>query len=133
MEYRNARRTATIIVDCEINHPEYGWIPFSCHPGDTGAQFDVAELHSRMIADPATAPYIPPTQEELDVKAAKQVRKQRHRLLATVVDPLVSNPLRWADLTQDQQQAWAAYRMELLNVPQQSGFPQNVIWPVAPQ
>ena len=133
MEYRNAKHIGQNRIDCEINHPELGWIPFTCDPEDTGAQFDVAELHGRMAADPNTAPYIPPTQEELNAIAAKRVRKQRDFILATKVDPMVSNPLRWATMTADQQQAWADYRLSLLDVPQQSGFPQTVIWPVAPQ
>ena len=65
-------------------------------------------------------------------QTAADIRSQRDRILVTVVDPLVSNPLRWGDLTAEQQQAWTAYRRELLDVPEQSGFPQSVIWPVAP-
>jgi len=44
----------------------------------------------------------------------------------------VSNPLRWASFTAEQQQAWATYRQALLDIPQQSGFPNNVTFPVAP-
>jgi hypothetical protein len=65
-------------------------------------------------------------------QTAEDVRSQRDRILVTAVDPLVSNPLRWGDLTAEKQQAWANYRRELLDVPEQLGFPQNVIWPVAP-
>jgi len=39
---------------------------------------------------------------------------------------------RWASMTTSEQQAWAAYRQALRDVPQQPGFPQNIIWPVAP-
>ena len=132
MEYRNAKHIGQNRIDCEINHPDLGWIPFTCDPEDTGAQFDVAELHGRMAADPDTASYIPPTQEELDAIAAKRVRRQRDFILAIYVDPMVSNPLRWAALSADQQQAWADYRIALLDVPQQSGFPNDVVWPVQP-
>lgn len=66
-------------------------------------------------------------------ETADHIRQIRDNILATVVDPLVSNPLRWADLTADQQQAWADYRRALLDVPQQAGFPQNVSWPVKPE
>lgn len=65
--------------------------------------------------------------------SATQIRSQRDNILATVVDPLVSNPLRWADMTPQTQQAWADYRLALLAVPQQSDFPQNVSWPVKPE
>jgi hypothetical protein len=70
MNYRNAKRLANGWIDCEIEHPNLGWIPFTCDPNDTGAQFDVAAFHAQMDADPATAAYVPPTQEELDAAAA---------------------------------------------------------------
>lgn len=66
-------------------------------------------------------------------QTAEDVRSQRNQILVTVVDPLVSNPLRWADLTAEKQQAWANYRLALLDIPQQANFPANVIWPVKPE
>lgn len=53
-EYRNARRVQNDQIDCEINHPDYGWIPFTANPADTGAHFDVAILYSQMADDPNT-------------------------------------------------------------------------------
>jgi hypothetical protein len=35
-------------------------------------------------------------------------------------------------LTAEQQAAWATYRQELRDIPQQSGYPFNVVFPVAP-
>lgn len=133
MNYRNAKRLANGWIDCEIEHETYGWIPFTCDPSDTGALFDVAALHAQMDDDPATEAYVPPTQAELDAQAADAVRMQRDALLATEVDPIVSNPLRWADLTAEQQQAWASYRRALLDITAQSGFPHSVTWPEKPQ
>jgi hypothetical protein len=34
MEYRNATLTASGAINCEINHPVYGWIPFTASPDD---------------------------------------------------------------------------------------------------
>lgn len=68
-----------------------------------------------------------------DVRAAEAVREERDNILTTVVDPLVSNNLRWAELTSDKQAEWSTYRTALLNVPQQSGFPQTVTWPTQPE
>lgn len=133
MNYRNAQRLANGWIDCEIEHETYGWIPFTCDPNDTGAQFDTAALHAAMDADPATAAYVPPTQAELDAAAAAEVRAQRDNLLATEVDPVVSNPLRWADLSAEQQAAWAAYRRALLDITSQPGFPHSVTWPTKPE
>ena len=133
MKYRNAQRLANGWIDCEIEHETFGWIPFTCDPNDTGALFDTAALHATMDADPTTAAYVPPTQEELDAAAAADVRAQRDSLLATGVDPVVSNSLRWADLSAEQQAAWAAYRRALLDITAQAGFPHSVTWPTKPE
>ena len=77
--------------------------------------------------------WVPPTQEVADADAAMVVRATRDTLLANVVDPIVSNPLRWADMTAEKQAAWAAYRRALLDISQQSGFPHDVVWPVTPE
>jgi hypothetical protein len=67
----------------------------------------------------------PPSEDE--------ARNKRDNILATVVDPLVSNSLRWADLTAAKQTEWTTYRTDLLGVPQQAGFPENITWPTEPQ
>ena len=133
MNYRNAQRLANGCIDCEIEHEKFGWIPFTCNPNDTGAQFDVAALHATMDADPATAAYVPPTQAELDAAAAKAVRAERDHKLASEVDPIVSNPLRWADLIAEKQAEWATYRRALLDITAQAGFPHSVVWPIKPE
>jgi len=63
---------------------------------------------------------------------SERVRIKRDSILLTEVDPLVTNPLRWADLTAEKQAEWAVYRTALLNIPQQEGFPLNVEWPTKP-
>jgi len=77
------------------------------------------------------AQFFPP-EPDLE-KLAADARKERDTILANVVDPLVSNPLRWADLTAEKQTEWAAYRRALLDVPQQEGFPADIIWPTQPE
>jgi hypothetical protein len=124
----NAENT---VFDLDIQHPEYGWIPYTLDPNDTDETVNNTELRS-LIGSNFTA-YVAPTQEELDAEAAAQVRAQRESILTSEVDPLVSNPLRWADLTVEQQNAWAQYRTDLLNITDQSGFPHNVEWPTAPE
>lgn len=34
MEYRNAKYNAQGSIDCEINHPQLGWIPFTASRND---------------------------------------------------------------------------------------------------
>ena len=131
-EVRNAAslQSDNLRMDVEINHPDYGWIPYGLDPADTDTTIDNAEVMA-LIGTDFTA-YVAPTQEELDAATAAQVRGERDNILVTVVDPLVSNPLRWADLTADQQTAWSQYRTDLLAVPQQAGFPTTITWPQEP-
>jgi len=117
-------------IDCEINHPEYGWIPYTLRNDDTDTTVDNTAV--KAILGSNLAAYVPPTQEELDAQAAASVRAQRDNLLRGVVDPIVSNPLRWADMTAEQQAAWTAYRTALLDITDQAGFPHSVTWPTKP-
>jgi hypothetical protein len=66
-------------------------------------------------------------------KLAEDARAQRDMILKNVVDPLVSNNLRWAELTTGEQAAWVTYRRALLDVPQQAKFPETIVWPSAPE
>ena len=118
-------------MDVEINHPQFGWIPYTIDPADTDTTIDNDELMALIGAD-FTA-YVAPTQAELDAEAESFVRLQRDNILATVVDPLVSNPLRWADLTAEKQAEWSAYRTALLDITNQSGFPHDITWPTKPE
>ena len=68
-----------------------------------------------------------------DEKKANDNRMFRNELLVNNVDPIVTNPLRWADLSAEKQQEWADYRTALLNVPQQAGFPNTITWPTKPE
>lgn len=116
--------------DLEIEHPQFGWIPYTLDPTDDDETIGNDALLA-LIGDNFTA-YVAPTQAELDAEAATNVREQRDRLLATEVDPIVSNPLRWADMTTAEQNAWSQYRTDLLNITNQAGFPHNVTWPTKP-
>ena len=131
-EVRNAAsmNAANTSIDVEINHPDYGWIPYTLDPADTDTTIDNDAVMALIGTD--FAAYVAPTQAELDAETAAQVRGERDNILTTVVDPLVSNPLRWADLTSDKQAEWSQYRTDLLAVPQQAGFPNNITWPQEP-
>lgn len=63
---------------------------------------------------------------------ASIIRAKRDFLLASEVDPIASNVLRWAELKPEKQGEWAAYRRALLDIPQQAKFPKTVIWPTQP-
>lgn len=117
--WSNAERTA---IDCEIEHPHYGWIPFT-------ASHDDVEQHGREIfaqlSQGVVADYVPPpapTTEEI----AAAVRAERDRLIAA------TDWTQAADVPQLTKDLFAPYRQALRDVPQQSGFPQTIDWPVKP-
>jgi acetamidase/formamidase len=127
MNYRNAKFCRDgIRIDCEIEHPVYGWIPFTCDPKDTGAQFNVQDLHQLMKGSGKVKSM---TQAEINAEVAAEVRGMRDSKLVADVDPIATNALRWAALTAEEQQALADYRQALLDVPQQAGFPSSITWP----
>jgi hypothetical protein len=129
-EVRNAKamNAENTQFDVEINHPDYGWIPYSLTPWDTDMTVDNAELLALIGAD-----FAPFSQEEHDARVADFERETRDVKLRNEVDPVVTNPLRWADLTTEKQNEWTQYRTDLLNVPQQAGFPNTITWPTKPE
>ena len=128
-EVRNAQsmNAENTQFDVEINHPDYGWIPYSLAPWDTDTTIDNAALLELIGSD-----YAPFSQDDHDARVATMVRVQRDSKLTNEVDPVVSNPLRWADLSAQEQADVSAYRLALLDVPQQQGFPHTISWPTPP-
>ncbi|RQU02682.1 hypothetical protein DF165_01415 [Burkholderia cenocepacia] len=59
-------------------------------------------------------------------KAEQQVRDKRDSLLRA------SDWTQASDAPPDTRERWAEYRSALRDVPQQAGFPLNVVWPQAP-
>ena len=128
MEYRNPIYTENGWIDCEIKHPLFGWIPFTCDPDDKGALFDTAALFEEM--KPHAAPYVPPplpTDEEL---AAAARGKRDHLLTASDWTQL---PDAREAMGAEKAEEWDTYRQALRDVPQQSGFPRDIMWPVKPE
>ena len=132
-EVRNAQslNAENTLFDVEINHPEFGWIPYGLHPDDTDMTVDNSVLLELIGTD--FEAYVAPTQAELDAAAAAQVRMERDNILVTVVDPIVSNNLRWADMNAEKQAEWSAYRTALLDITGQAGFPTDITWPTKPE
>ena len=131
-EVRNAAslQSDNLRMNVEINHPQYGWIPYTLDPADTDTTIDNDAVMALIGTD--FAAYVPPTQAELDAALASEVRADRDGRL-TEVDAIAGNALRWAALDTDTQAAWSTYRQALLDVPQQSGFPHDITWPTNPE
>ena len=131
-EVRNAQslNAENTLFDVEINHPEHSWIPYTLNPDDTDMTVDNSVLLGLIGSDYAA--YVAPTQAELDAELAANLRGQRGQKLEQEVDPIVTNPLRWAELTEAKQAEWTQYRTDLLNLTDQAGFPNTVSWPTKP-
>jgi len=129
MNYRNAKYIDDTRIDCELDHPVHGWIPYTMDPSDTDMTINNDELIKTMVERADVAAYVPPTEAELYSAKAAAVRAERDVKLSSEVDIIVGNPLRWAEVDQV---AWATYRQSLLAVPDQIGFPHDVVWPTKP-
>jgi hypothetical protein len=132
MNYRNAKYiNDTGWIDCEIEHPKYGWIPYTVDPLDEDIRINNDDLLAGMAKAGNVAAYVRPTQAELDAALAAKLREARNNLLLDV-DAVAGNTLRWNDLTTQEKATWATYRQSLLDVPQQGPFPNTVAWPNKP-
>lgn len=76
-----------------------------------------------------------PSEEDVYEKHAEIIRNERYLRLRQC-DKI--SPMRWNAMTEKQRQTWTDYRIALLNIPQQKGFPWNgdpdkVPWPKEPE
>lgn len=127
MKFRKPRFNDNGTIDCEVEHPEFGWIPFTASPDDV--EESGKGIHTAILAAGVdkVLPAIPPSNEEL----AAEARIEREDLLLEL-DQFISNPLRWEDLSPEQKDEARAYRQALLDVPEQPNFPRNITWPEPP-
>jgi len=117
------------IVDLTMNGvtEAVGYIADKDDVAETG-QWVYAQIMSGEAGEIAEyEPPAPPTDEYL-AEMARNERGSRLRYL----DTILTNPLRWAAYSEEQQTVIAKYRQDLLDVPAQAGFPQEINWPVSP-
>ncbi len=67
-----------------------------------------------------------------NAKAPEYAREHRNNLLSSEVDPIVSNTLRWNDMTDAKRTEWTNYRQSLLDIEDLEGYPDNITWPTKP-
>jgi len=100
--YKNWRTESKELT--EIQQEEYTKVAEWCNEGQEYHIEDMGDYY-------ATVKNIEPTEEELQ----KQVREIRNSYLQEYVDPVVSNPLRWEDLTEEEKENYKNYRRYLLD------------------
>jgi hypothetical protein len=121
MKYRNPIYNRFGTINCEIEHPTYGWIPFTATPTDPEEYGRI--LYEEILAAGNIAPQVPISEEKL----AAEARAERDRLLA------LSDWSQLPDVPQETKDLWAPYRQALRDIPQQPGFPTNIEWPQPPE
>ena len=119
------RSDTDYIIDCDIQgNGGYNVVPKTVDPCNAYTIEDVEAYiieHPEMLLD----------SEAIDTaQLISQAKRQRDSLLKGVVDSM--NPMRWETLTEVQKQSWRDYRQALLDIPQQVGYPADIIWPIAP-
>jgi len=123
-QVRNAQslQADNLSMDVEINHPQFGWIPYTLNPSDTDTTIDNDEVMSLIGTD--FGAYVAPAAEEINIALAVDVRAERNARLAK------SDWRASQDVTMSN--AWRDYRQALRDVTAQAGFPNNIIWPSQP-
>ena len=117
------------IVDLTMNGvtEAVGYVADKDDVAETG-QWVYAQIMSGEAGEIAEyTPPAPPTNEYL-AEMARNERGSRLRYL----DTILTNPLRWASYSEEQQVVIAKYRQDLLDIPTQEGFPANIVWPQSP-
>jgi len=79
MNYRNAQYTADGRIDCEVNHPKFGWIPFTTDPNDSEKLG--RDLFAKITNAGGIAPYVPPEPAPI---TAQQVKDEAYRRVITI-------------------------------------------------
>jgi hypothetical protein len=104
-----------IYMEVDFDELDDEFVPFAADPNDV-------EPHGRKLYADALAgvygevgEFLPPPDITGD-EAMDMLRRMRDDKLTRDVDPVVSNPLRWEDLTAAQQDEWRTYRNALLDL-----------------
>nr|WP_319775949.1 tail fiber assembly protein [uncultured Sphaerochaeta sp.] len=119
------RSETDYVVNCDSNgQGGYNVVPREIDPSNA---YTLEDVRNYLLDNPDML--LDSAQIETD-RLTREARVRRDALLKEVVDAV--NPMRWEALTDTQKDAWRAYRQALLDVPQQEGFPNNIVWPEAP-
>lgn len=74
MLFRNMHYNQFGSIDMEVEHPQYGWIPFTADPNDVEQHGQ--ELYAAAIENGEIAEYVPPSPEQMRAALPDLTRKQ---------------------------------------------------------
>lgn len=119
------RSETDYVVNCDSQgNGGYNVVPREIDPHNA---YTLEEVRTYLLDNPEMLVDLEKIETE---RITREARAKRDNLLKETVDSV--NPMRWEALTELQKDAWRAYRQALLDVPQQEGFPTNIVWPEAP-
>jgi len=98
MDFRNPAYNASGSIDCEINHPDYGWIPHTI-PADENPDLQAAAIAA------GVAPYVAPT-----IDPAVALAAERAAMVCSPMQGILTlGETEWAKVVayRDTQAAWA--------------------------
>jgi len=126
MNTRNAVHNDDGTIDCEIEHPNHGWIPFTASADDVEQLGK--DIYAALSVSQGVSPYVPPTPAVKMARTLLMVRDRRDSLLAACDWTHGSD----SPLSVDQKALWATYRQELRDFPATITDPDVVVWPTPP-
>lgn len=107
----------SIELEVDFDELDEEYVDFCAHPDDIVSWGP--DLYNRAIAGEfGTIAEFEVPADVVGEEALNMIRQERNDILSSVVDPIVSNPLRWASFSSEKQTEWADYRQALLNMPQ---------------
>lgn len=120
-----------VIVDVNFEHLKEEFVPFSASPNDL-------TLHGPKIYEDALAgvfgpiaDFVPEPEQvgfwQDDATVEQMMREKRSALLQ------ITDWTQLPDIPQAVKDLYAPFRQALRDVPEQEGFPRNVVWPLLPE
>lgn len=120
---KNPKYNADGTIDVEVNHPVYGWIPFTASPNDTDSHGLLIYQAALNGAYGEVQPYV-----KSEAEYISEALSERNRRISDI-DRVASNPILWGELSEEEKEKMTSDRKTLTEIEQQEGFPQSVVWP----
>lgn len=79
--FRSAASNASGGIDCEVLHPEFGWIPYTASPDD---RVEFGRRVWEAVSASEVANYVPPSSEELRKSMPSLSPRQIRRVLLSI-------------------------------------------------
>jgi hypothetical protein len=108
-----------------------GWFPVRLDEGIVDEKFvgSMFIIHTNEVVEMKLwSKYTADEKAEMDRQAASAIRAERN----TKLSECDWTQLNDTPLDNTAKVAWTTYRQALRDIPSQSGFPHNVVWPVKP-